>query len=310
MLSLTELGKRLREAREAKELSLDELQQLTKIQKRYLQGIEEGNYSAIPGPFYVRAFIKQYAESVGLKPEILFEEYKDELPTTGLEEIPEQMSRVKTHQVSDRTTKLFDLFPKVLIAIFIIGALALVWYFGSLKGDDRGVSPVEDNNNTPIKLEERETPPEADEPEDNIEGETAGDEQQEGEGDDEESDGEEGDLEEEESTQNLTVVESKGDKSIYELKNTDQFILKVVSTGESWINIKNGKGYSFYSGMITSEKPDGETVDFTNENEAVIVVGRSTETDIYVNDEKLEYEISPKDAVKQDITIRFIRDNE
>ena len=34
----------------------------------------------MPGKFYARAFIKQYAEAVGLEPEELFEEYKNEIP--------------------------------------------------------------------------------------------------------------------------------------------------------------------------------------------------------------------------------------
>ena len=63
---MTELGARLKEARLAKGYSIDDLQEITKIQKRYLAGIEEGNYSTMPGAFYVRAFIKQYAEAVGL----------------------------------------------------------------------------------------------------------------------------------------------------------------------------------------------------------------------------------------------------
>ncbi len=66
MLHLTELGNRLKEARLAKGLSLDDLQAITKIQKRYLIGIEEGNFQSMPGNFYVRAFIKQYAEAVDL----------------------------------------------------------------------------------------------------------------------------------------------------------------------------------------------------------------------------------------------------
>ena len=88
VLLLTEIGNRLREARIAKGLSLDDLQTITKIQKRYLLGIEEGNYSLMPGSFYVRAFIKQYAEAVGLEPEALFEEFKGEIPTTAADELP------------------------------------------------------------------------------------------------------------------------------------------------------------------------------------------------------------------------------
>jgi cytoskeletal protein RodZ len=55
---LTELGKLLKEKREEKGMSLEELQTATKIQKRYLAAIEEGNYDVLPGTFYARAFIK------------------------------------------------------------------------------------------------------------------------------------------------------------------------------------------------------------------------------------------------------------
>ena len=50
--------------------------------------------------------------------------------------------------------------------------------------------------------------------------------------------------------QELAVVEANGAKSTYELKNADKFELKVVSTGETWVNIKNGKGDSFFQGML------------------------------------------------------------
>ena len=80
MFFLTELGAHLKEARLAKGYSLDDLQEITKIQKRYLIGIEEGNYSIMPGSFYVRAFIKQYAEAVGLDPEKLLDNYRSDIP--------------------------------------------------------------------------------------------------------------------------------------------------------------------------------------------------------------------------------------
>ena len=41
---MTELGTRLKEARLQKGYSLEDLQEITKIQKRYLVGIEEGNW--------------------------------------------------------------------------------------------------------------------------------------------------------------------------------------------------------------------------------------------------------------------------
>ncbi len=66
---MTELGQKLKEARGTKGLSIDQLHEITKIQKRHLVAIEEGSYDVLPGAFYARAFIKQYADAVGLNGE-------------------------------------------------------------------------------------------------------------------------------------------------------------------------------------------------------------------------------------------------
>ena len=125
---MTELGNRLKEAREAKGLSLDDLQELTKIQKRYLIGIEEGNYSMMPGKFYVRAFIKQYCEAVGLDSEEIFEQYKSEIPSVYSEELPEQLSRVQSRKtIPAGDSKVVELLPKILAAVLVIGAAVLIW---------------------------------------------------------------------------------------------------------------------------------------------------------------------------------------
>lgn len=78
---MSELGQTLRTAREEMGLSLDQLQEMTKIRKHYLVAIEEGNYKALPGSFYARAFVKNYAEAVGLNAEEVLSYYKNELPS-------------------------------------------------------------------------------------------------------------------------------------------------------------------------------------------------------------------------------------
>ena len=65
MVLTMEIGENLREAREAKEISLDDIQEMTKIQKRYLVAIEAEDFHVLPGRFYARAFIKEYAQAVG-----------------------------------------------------------------------------------------------------------------------------------------------------------------------------------------------------------------------------------------------------
>ncbi|RXT15180.1 RodZ domain-containing protein [Ammoniphilus sp. CFH 90114] len=83
---MNELGEMLKEARIKKDYTLEDIQKTTKIQKRYLEAIEEGNLDALPGHFYARAFVKSYAEAVGLDPEVVLGQVKAELPTPTVEE--------------------------------------------------------------------------------------------------------------------------------------------------------------------------------------------------------------------------------
>ncbi|WP_338091686.1 helix-turn-helix domain-containing protein [Peribacillus tepidiphilus] len=295
MLQLTELGNRLREAREANGLSLDDLQEITKIQKRYLVGIEEGKYEMMPGKFYVRAFIKQYAEAVGLEPEEIFEQYKNDIPSVHNDELP-QLSRVQTRKTLGPTnSKILDMLPKLFLAIFIIGAAVFIWVWFSKNMGTSTESPDQEQTESVILKEKDDSPLNKNEESTQSE---------------ETDKNEKTDIEEKEeaepvSSQELTVLGTEGRKTTYELKNTDQFKLKVLSKGETWIDIKNGKNYSFFQGIL--KENESQEVDFTNEDVAEIVVGRALDTEIYVNDQKLEFVIDPNKTVRQDIVIQFVK---
>jgi transcriptional regulator with XRE-family HTH domain len=62
------LGEFLRRERELRHISLDDVAERTKISRRYLEAIEEGQYDRLPGETFVRSFIRSYAQSVGLDP--------------------------------------------------------------------------------------------------------------------------------------------------------------------------------------------------------------------------------------------------
>ncbi|OCR00034.1 DNA-binding protein [Nostoc sp. MBR 210] len=62
---LKEMGAQLWAARQEKSLSLEEMMVMTKISRRLLQAIEEGNLEDLPEPVYIQGFIRQYADALG-----------------------------------------------------------------------------------------------------------------------------------------------------------------------------------------------------------------------------------------------------
>ncbi len=70
------LGGKLRNERELRGLSLDELAASTRIQKKFLQALEEGRFDALQAPVFVVGFIRTYAAALGLNPNPLVAEYE------------------------------------------------------------------------------------------------------------------------------------------------------------------------------------------------------------------------------------------
>jgi cytoskeletal protein RodZ len=88
-----ELGNILRNARIEKGLTIEDVQDSTKILKRYLVAIEEGNYDMLPESFYVRAFIRSYAEAVGLDPNEIIKLYGSSIPQPSSSNNPNLIKR-------------------------------------------------------------------------------------------------------------------------------------------------------------------------------------------------------------------------
>jgi cytoskeleton protein RodZ len=72
----TEIGRFLEQKRKERGLSLEEVEQATKIRKRYLTGLERDNYSILPDAVYARGFLKTYANFLGLDGEALSRQLK------------------------------------------------------------------------------------------------------------------------------------------------------------------------------------------------------------------------------------------
>ncbi|MEM9081520.1 MAG: helix-turn-helix domain-containing protein [Verrucomicrobiota bacterium] len=67
------LGDRLRDARRAKDLSLDDVAHATKIQPNVIDSLENADNSVFPTPLFLKSFLRQYADFLNVDVEPLLE---------------------------------------------------------------------------------------------------------------------------------------------------------------------------------------------------------------------------------------------
>ncbi|MBI2848819.1 MAG: helix-turn-helix domain-containing protein [Chloroflexi bacterium] len=81
-----QLGDILRQARENKGITLDQVEKETKVKARYLQAMEIEDFKAFPSPVHGRGFLRNYALFLGLNPEEICALYPEEVRPRRLEE--------------------------------------------------------------------------------------------------------------------------------------------------------------------------------------------------------------------------------
>lgn len=285
MLLLTELGTRLKEARLAKGYSLEDLQEITKIQKRYLVGIEEGNYSIMPGTFYVRAFIKQYAEAVGLDPEDLLDQFKKDVPESQKQEVAESFKQSPNRRSlaeKRKSGKSMEAMPKIIVALFIIVILAVIWLFYLAKSGENDTLLKED---TPAFEYDKPTPTEP------VEEQPT---------EDEETEEEPAEEEPTAPTQTIAPAVVDGDNVNFAVSNTTELKVRVDISGESWIAFRNRAGVDNLGKVYTA----GESVEYdaTAEGYVRIRLGSAANAKVFVNGEEL---VSSSDRVTQNFIIEL-----
>jgi transcriptional regulator with XRE-family HTH domain len=113
------IGSELRAERERRGLALAEVEARTKIRVRYLAALEDGRYELLPGPAYARAFLRDYAEELGLDPSSGLSELEpaaEQLP-------PPPPSAPRLPRVARRTALAGAAAVVLIAAVTVAGAL-------------------------------------------------------------------------------------------------------------------------------------------------------------------------------------------
>ena len=120
-----EIGNTLREARVRRNLTLQQVEEDTKIRVKYVQAMENEDFDVMPGATYVKGFLRTYSEYLALDPEVMLDEYRSRGVKTA--EIQEPFGGVsmlgapRSHR--GRNTVVF-------VAVICLLVLGVIWILG------------------------------------------------------------------------------------------------------------------------------------------------------------------------------------
>src|SRR5689334_13467446 len=84
---MPEIGATLREARMRARIDVSEIEAETKIRARYLRALENEEWDLLPGPTFIKSFLRTYASALGLDGKALVDEYRAHYEQPGEQEL-------------------------------------------------------------------------------------------------------------------------------------------------------------------------------------------------------------------------------
>jgi helix-turn-helix protein len=129
---MAEIGATLRETRMRARIDVSEIEAQTKIRAKYLRALENEEWDLLPGPTFVRSFLRTYAQALGLDDKALVDEYRRlyEQPSELDHQPPaisSQAKRPRSARVAPRGSRGYAIAVGaicVLIVLLIVGLLS------------------------------------------------------------------------------------------------------------------------------------------------------------------------------------------
>ena len=158
----TDVGARLRVAREAQQISLRQIAETTKISISALEAVEENDVAQLPGGIFTRAFVRSYAAEVGLDPEETMREFVAQVLAEEINEDKKYDNQSHEHDLFQSQQRMAGTVLKlVAIGLPVAGLLLYLGTRGVTTGTD---APEPPPASAPVERPVRTEPPAPAEP--------------------------------------------------------------------------------------------------------------------------------------------------
>ena len=118
-------------------LDIADVESRTKIRAKYLRALENEEFGMLPGPTFVKTFLRTYAEALGLDPQVLVEEYR---ATYESRDEPDHLQPLGPTGVARDRRRGGSIGrprgPWVAIALAVVAVLGVLLVIGLVGGDD------------------------------------------------------------------------------------------------------------------------------------------------------------------------------
>ncbi len=123
---MADIGTTLREARIRARIDITEVEARTKIRAKYLRAIENEEWDLLPGPVYVKSFLRTYGDFLGVDSRLLVDEFKRRYERPADQDLRPISSLSRERERRRRRPRLGPVAVIVLALIAVAAALALV----------------------------------------------------------------------------------------------------------------------------------------------------------------------------------------
>ena len=130
---MPEIGATLRETRMRERIDIAEVETATKIRAKYLRALENEEWDLLPGPTFVKTFLRTYGDYLGLDSKMLVEEYKQRYERVSASELMPFGGSLSGRRQQRRVPVIP---PFLIVGLVVVALLAILFVLGNSEPEE------------------------------------------------------------------------------------------------------------------------------------------------------------------------------